>query len=210
MIRKELESIIRIAEKEWRRWGGSIEKLGGEQKIAGVQQAASYSEFVAEYWKSLDRSCSLDGNSKDPWSAAFISFCFKSAGAEKLFFCSCSNAIIFSFLHLYRSDTMVLLDAEKYPVKRGDLLWTSEKNNGIPSEIIGYDAVCNFINLLSKNISKPFLSHADIVTNVTDEFVESVAGDVHNTVIQRQFGIDEKGLLVDCNHNFLGLLRIRL
>jgi hypothetical protein len=209
VLRQELERIISIAEKEWRRWGGSVDKLGGEQKVVGVQQVSPYNEYVAEYWKSLDQSCSLNGNSEIPWSAAFISYCFKSAGAESLFFCSYSNAIIFSFLHLHRSDMTILLDASKYPVQRGDLLWTSRKNNGAPYQLTDFDAVCDFIDLLSKNISEPFPSHSDIVINVADDFVETVSGDVRNTVIRTQLGVDENGMLVDYNRDLLGVLRFR-
>src|SRR5574341_1215029 len=74
-------NIVRLANQEWMRWGrGTIKEW--EPRIRGVLQ---------DYWRiGTGRRYTTEPNwwSKHPWSAAFISWIMKRAGAGNAFMCA--------------------------------------------------------------------------------------------------------------------------
>ena len=77
-------NLLSVVMDEWKRWGFSIRPLGGLAKIGGRERESPFVSFVNDYWKAVNQPA-WNGNTAQPWSAAFISFCFKTAGAGKEF-----------------------------------------------------------------------------------------------------------------------------
>jgi hypothetical protein len=77
-------ALLTTAQDEWKRWGFSTVPIHGGKSIGGLEGQQPYVQFVNDYWVAVGKP-SLNGKSPYPWSAAFISFCFKTAAAGTAF-----------------------------------------------------------------------------------------------------------------------------
>ena len=76
--------LVQAALDEWERWGFSTVPVHGKKAIGGTETKAPYVTFVNSYWKTVGQP-TWNGNTKQPWSAAFISFCFSKGQAANAF-----------------------------------------------------------------------------------------------------------------------------
>ena len=219
------DTLIETAAKEWEFFGkdeGSNDKF---VKVNGVNKRKEtvkpFEDRVADYWLSIPQSDykrlmeaftpssgRLDGTLDIAWSAAFISYCMKTAGAGADFPFSSGHAtwIIKSIKNRKAGRLAAPLVGYKpgeMEVKLGDLVGNPRESG------VTYD------NAVSKGW---FLSHTDIVVHIdrAAKKVFTLGGNVGQSVGRKTFSLTDlgalasgSGLMVHIVNNIAGTRKMR-
>ncbi len=168
-------NIVKIANQEWVRWGrGSIKE--GDQNIRSM---------LEDYWVTgTGRRLSEPGWwSKHPWSAAFISWVMKKAGAGKAFKYSSAHAVYIKAAKGNRlannNNPFKAYRIREVKPQLGDLVCKSRAGSGA-----NYD-----------NIRPGHKTHCDIVTEVHPSHLITIGGNVRNSVSKTIVPIDANGFI---------------
>ena len=166
-----------IALKEWQFFNRGTKK---EYENVAYQR-------VGDYWKQgLGRN--LDGRDRDaPWSAAFISWVMKKAGAGNKFKYSASHSVYIREAIKNRKNNVPHAGFKGYKInevapKVGDLVCASR---GKDAGKVGYDT------------TRSYSSHCDIVVATRPGEIDVIGGNVKNSVWKRPLKIDSQGKLID-------------
>lgn len=144
------------------------------------------SDVLVSYWKSVDKLFSNNDmqnssiHASYPWSSAFISYLFQKAGAGGKFPYSAAHSGYFQVAKSYRDDSSASLRGfriTEYAPKVGDLVVYSRESGK------GYDTHGHFA------------SHGELVIKVGNGFIETVGGNVGDSVKKSRFKTDSKGYL---------------
>jgi hypothetical protein len=178
------QKIVRIANQELARWGnGAIKETDPRTR-----------RMLQDYWKTgVGRSVS-DAQLGDPafqareensWSAAFISWVMRTAGAGDAFKCSRAHATytraaIDNRLANNNNPFKAYRITELAP-QVGDLVCNSRAGSGAT-----YD-----------NIKRGMFTHCDIVTEVRPGSLTVVGGNVNNSVARKTRRTDGSGRITD-------------
>ena len=176
------QQIVRIANQELARWGnGAVKET--EPRVRRVLQ---------DYWKTgtgNNYSEAQVGNpafqNAHPWSAAFISWVMKTAGAGNAFRYSSAHATYTK----WAKDNRLANNANPFKAYRmtelapqvGDVVCKRREGSGAT-----YD-----------NIQPGMKTHCDIVTAVRPGSFTAVGGNVNNSVAQKTLRTDAKGFITD-------------
>ena len=215
------EAAVQIALREWRAFGQQVvlpntELPEDEEREQGLWQR------VGEYWwLGLDPSWpqagwtgihnengqvfpeSQDGNYA--WSAAFISYVMRMAGAGSRFPYSeaHSDYINAARRHGLGSEPGTVITAERvevYAPQRGDLMCYWRGRNAITYDDLPTDR---------------FPSHCDIVVAVTSFELEVIGGNVDNAVAMKRIPVTSDGhlagpdgIVLDPDHHYFVVLRV--
>ncbi len=168
--------IARLATQEWRRWS-----QGRTKESDPVMRST-----LADYWQNGTGTHFNEPGwwSKYPWSAAFISWILRRAGTGNAFRYSPAHAnyIIAAKQNRLRSNTNPVKAyrvAEVAP-QVGDLVCQSRANSGAT-----YD-----------NIQPGMATHCDIVTAVRPGEIQTIGGNVSNSVTLRKVPTDGQGRII--------------
>jgi hypothetical protein len=205
------QRLIEAAEREWRYFGGSTRDLDDVWAIAGEEADEPYRSRVGVYWRSVGRP-EWDGGIDEPWSAAFISWCFETAGAGGLFSPDETHSVYMDRIrrHEGMAGALVLRPAADAPVAPGDLIWNSRR----PGPAYPYPgfplSYAEAVALLEAGMF--FASHADIVVAVGQGWCESIGGNVSNvdpggSVTRSTWRLDEAGRLADVRKPWIGVVK---
>jgi hypothetical protein len=197
--------LVDIALGEWKRFGFSTRPLHGKDRIVGLESAAPYVDYVNDYWKAVGEP-TLNGNSAIAWSAAFISFCFKEAGAGEAFPVDAGHAgycsRIMRFPELYSG--LAILDPASAMIAIGDLVLAARSGDGCTNPPDSHD---DAMKLLRKGSF--FCSHADLVVDVREREFDAVGGNVSNSVTRTTFA-SRSGKVADPRGVWLAVVRSHL
>ena len=118
--------LIETALGEWDFFGRSTRGLDDDWNLAGDQADEPFRSRVGLYWAAVGRP-ELDGGSDEPWSAAFISWCFAAAGAGAAFSGHDTHSVYVDRIrrHDGMSPALVLAPPAAAPLAPGDLIWNS-------------------------------------------------------------------------------------
>jgi len=169
------ENAVKLAQQEWARWGkGTIKE--SDTNIRPVLQ---------DYWKTGTGQARTEPNwwSKVPWSAAFISWIMKKAGAGKDFRYSAAHA---NYIKAAK-DNRRANNANPFKAYRineispqpGDLVCACRE-----SCQANYD-----------NISSGMPTHCDIVTERHPGYIVTIGGNVNQTVGRKTVPLDANGFI---------------
>ena len=168
------QKLVFIAKQELKRW-------------QGVSELSDHlTKTLIDYWKVVGmnfseaqmKSSSVHANY--PWSSAFISFVFHKAGAQDQFPYSSAHAGYFQVAKKNRDNKNAPLRGfriTEYAPQLGDLVVNTRQSGA------GYDST-GF-----------FASHGEIVVEVGKGYIKTIGGNVQDSVIQRTFKTNSKGLL---------------
>ena len=136
-------------------------------KVGG--QVQPYRSHISQYWAVVGFP-KWDGATPQPWSGAFISWCFETAGIDGDFDATHSIYVDRIRRHKDMPAELVLSSPETAVVEPGDLLWNGrDKKHPTPD----YETA---IALLKAGTF--FLSHVDIVISVDGDSCTSIGGNV--------------------------------
>lgn len=170
-------------------------KSNGKQ---GSETDDPYVGFVGEYWKSINLN--LDGLSVDdngdriPWSAAFVSFVVRKAGAgDKFLYADAHHHYIRQAL-LAAEDGVagtayVAKKFEGYVPVVGDIV---AKGRGSAKNFTWDKALAK----ARKNKDRNYISHCDVVVEVGDKFIRTIGGNVENSVTIKTWKTNKAGNLL--------------
>ncbi|MGI3449924.1 DUF2272 domain-containing protein [Citrobacter arsenatis] len=176
-----------IAVDEWHFFGEQRYNSNGGIIHSGHKEGEDgWWQRVGLYWKKIGRD-DLDGRDHDwPWSAAFISWVMRQAGAEDRFSYSASHAtyISKSIRDRNQGNAKALywgyrLNERKPQV--GDLVcWDRD-----PDKVVDYD---------HQHLGN-YSSHTDLVVSVGTDQIEVIGGNVGNSVTRRPLALSAEGYL---------------
>lgn len=174
------EALLRQVFIEWNRFA----------KGTAREQDQPYAGYIGEMWQAIGQN--LDGTNRDvPWSAAFISFVVRNAGAAYANFrfaaahsVFCNDAINARLLgRTNRPFWGYRIDEQKPEL--GDII---QRNRG--GNAFSFDFAENHAN---------FVSHSDIVIEVREKVVRVMGGNVGDTVSMagdiQEYELDANGFL---------------
>ena len=154
-------------------------------------------ERVNEYWQNVGRD-DLDGTDRDwPWSAAFISWVMKEAGASDRFEYSASHSTYIADAVASRKNgdsdaAFIAYRLDEYSPQVGDLVGFSRQAG------ITFDS------------QPPYKSHTDIVVAVRDGEIDVIGGNTSDSVTLRTFQTDAQGRLIDPSRDWFVVLSNQL
>lgn len=182
-------NVSAIAIDEWHFFGEQRYNRSGAIIHSGHKEGEEgWWQRVGVYWAKIGRD-DLDGRDHDwPWSAAFISWVMRKAGAGERFSYSASHAtyISNSIRDRNQGNTNALywgyrLNERKPQV--GDLVcWDRD-----PDKVVDYD----------HQYLGNYSSHTDIVVSVGIDEIEIVGGNVGNSVTRRPLVLTAEGFLAE-------------
>lgn len=200
-----------IAIEEWIWFGSQTMDAKGKVTLAGHKEfdltlgkgGESYAARVGRYWSEGTRTKGLDGTDRDsPWSATFISWVVRRAGAGDRFNYSIRHAVYVS---------QAIRDLRDRRVDAG--YWAYRLDEVKPS--IG-DIVCwgreSGVDYDHQK-SGDYDGHCDIVVSVAEDHIEIIGGNVSQSVTRRPLPLDSTGHLspdVVSGENLFALMKVRI
>ena len=181
-----LEHIIAVAGAEWDFFGKQSYDGGGHLVHAGhTEGEEGFYERIGTYWLVGTGTHSVDGRNHDmPWSAAFISWVFRTAGAGTRFRYSTQHSVYISqgirdFLNKRTDAGFGCMRLNERQPQPGDLVCWSRQQG------IDYD----------HQNGGNYAGHTDIVTKVSDGQVFVIGGNVGDSVSRRILRTNSSGFL---------------
>lgn len=177
------QKIVQICNEEWEFFENQTTDINGNYLKRGKTETdLGYWERVGVYWNSVGKN--LTGKNTDyPWSAAFISYIMKKAGA--------GNNFKYSTLHsVYIRAAIAAKNTPGAPFK-------GYKVNELKlkvGDLVGYNREPN---VTYDNLPPYFKSHCDIVVAVRPNEIDVIGGNVGNSVTKKTLRIDSNGKLTD-------------
>jgi hypothetical protein len=175
---------LKLLETEWQAWGQQTMEIDGSVTSAGHKEyEPEFAKRVNRYWRE-SLGLNHTGNDDIPWSAAFISWVFKTAGAGPAFTYSPrhSTYLFKAILASQDADTKDLFVGHRpkdYRAKPGDLVGRARQSG------IDFDHQKN----------GEYLSHSDIVVSVGNDALDVIGGNVDNSVTRRTLALDANGTI---------------
>jgi len=192
---KGKQRIIKIANQEWDFFGRqTIQMDQSGESIPHVghweDDGDPWSSRVNWYWRAVSKP-GLDGfDCKEPWSAAFISWVMQQAGLSRGQFPASDAHWNYINYFVGRSDgpngAFISHAITEYSPKPGDLICATRGTHGfIP--VYGQDPAA-----VLRSHSK---LHCDIVVEKRGNLIQSIGGNVRNSVSKTQLALGSNGLL---------------
>lgn len=190
--------------EEWHKFGEQTYDIRGRATNVGHKEGETpYWQYVGDYWKFGVNNDTLTGRDHSvPWSAAFISWVMRRAGAGSRFHYSPQHSI-----YIFRAIKDLLQgkpDAGFYCYQLRE--WKPQ---------VG-DLVCwarrDGIDYQRQN-GGDYPGHCDVVVEVGADHIQIVGGNVGDSVTKRPLGLNDGGFLEAINQggaNLFGIMRCRL
>lgn len=205
-----VDKLVEVATAEWAFFGFSTRALNDQWAIGGDEQDAPYRQRVQQYWSVVGHP-TWDGTTPQPWSGAFISWCFETAGAGNLFEGSAKHSVYVDWIRRDKDGPgFDLADPASATVAPGDLIWNSRRDNTTS------DAPKNHVEAIKRlKQGDMFISHVDIVVAVRAGQCDSIGGNVSDaspggSVTKSTWRLDGSGHIADPRKSWIGIVKTRL
>lgn len=186
------DKILDLLEHEWSFFGKQTENAAGALTHAGHKEnQEGFFERVGKYWhEALGET--LDGRDDTPWSAAFVSWIMKKAGAGNRFHYSAVHATYLSRaisdrLNHNPASFFLGFRLHEHTPQLGDLIGRARQPR------IDYD----------HQAGGQYLSHSDIVFAKRHDEIDVIGGNVSNSVTKRTLKLDAHGHLTSTSGYFV-------
>jgi hypothetical protein len=203
------EDLIAVARREWTRWGGPVVRLDGSRSgfaSSTMENEHPYWTYVGDYWGALNSD--QDGRDPPAWSAAFISYCFKEAGAGGRFPYQDNHSRYVAQIEASRDfGGLTLMDPETVALTPGDLIWAARSGDGCRTPPATFAAARTEVRRIYQGTAGSFCSHSDIVVAVHAGQTDVIGGNVKQAVTRTTYKLDAQGRISDGRRNFIGVIR---
>jgi hypothetical protein len=219
------QDVVAIALREWRLWGQGVDDDPPDTRPLPAPQdkperQAGLWQRVGEYWWIGQDAGSREGNWTGmhddtgamfdargdgyyAWSAAFISYVMRIAGAASGFPYSASHSTYINLAAVGASPRLQAQRVQDYAPAPGDMICTGR----------GRAASMKFEDLPTQS---PFPSHCDIVVGVRPGMLTVMGGNVDDAVTEKHVPTTAAGLLagpdgavVDTRYPWFVVLRVK-
>lgn len=193
-----------IASEQGTFFGRQTYDLNGHQDHLGHKEGENgWYQRVGDYWLEGTNTSGVDGQDHGmPWSAAFISWVMKQAGALSRFRYSTQHSVYIS---------QGIRDYLKQRQEAG--YWTQRLNEAKPEvgDLVcwGREAGVDYDHQKDGN----YKGHTDLVVEVAGDRIWVIGGNVGNSVTRRPLRLDASGYLspiVSNGENLFGLMKNRI
>jgi hypothetical protein len=186
---------------EWAFFQRSTISLNGASSVGLREYDDGGWQRVGDYWKEIGGAYkNLTGKDRGtPWSAAFISWCMKQAGAGNKFPYAPGHATYINAAIKNAGSVGAPLVGHRltdYAPKVGDL--------------IGYWRGGNKITFDNARQVGWYESHTDIVVEVGNGVVYTIGGNVMHSVTRRASRLNANGLLIDKRENWFVVIENKI
>lgn len=191
-----LKKLDEVTSQDHKDWGGQTTTPKGEPIKAGHKENEdSHYKKVGEYWSDTAMA-GTDGKDTDqPWSAAYISSAHKRAGVT-------------NFPPSIRHSTYIkdAIDARKAGDKDAPYHgFKPEERAPKQGDLVCFGRADSSATFDDQQGGK-YPSHCDFVKKVGDGYIETLGGNVGDSVSTRKFSTDENGKLNDPNQRWIAVL----
>lgn len=192
--------LISICEAEYKKFGnGTLKEYEDEVykrvghywlELAKTEQYKSWSGYNGKSGVKFSSSGKILSNKNQPWSAAFISFVMREAGAGSSFSYAPSHSVyIVKALEAAKKATskelFVARRHKSYSPKLGDLIACERQPKVNP----------NFDTYKAYASAGKYEAHCDIVTEVHSSHLITIGGNVSNSVSKKKWALDENKMI---------------
>lgn len=203
------ETVVAVATREWRLFGG---RDYDPDDTAEPERADGLWQRIGEYWwigldagspesgwtgrhDGLGRDFPTDRDAAFAWSAAFVSYVMRIAGAGSRFPYAPDHAEYINAAREGGDWVVVALDPAHHAPRPGDLICRGR---------------AHAVGLRFAALPAPrFPSHCDIVvSDPANRMIAAIGGNVGNAVTRRWFDVDSEGRLVPADPPWLAVLRV--
>lgn len=194
---------VETAISEWDRFEHQSYNLQGQTTHTGRKEGEDpWYKRIGDYWKNGVNDSTLDGRDDVPWSAAFISWVMRTAGANGRFNYSPQHSVYIS---------RAIRDLKRANTDAGYWCYRLHAERPSPGDIVCW-ARQPGIDYDNQN-GGDYKGHCDVVVSVGDDHVEIIGGNVGNSVTRRPLKLLEDGTIkpiVQHGENLFGLMKCRL
>lgn len=194
-----IDNLVVLAHQEWDYFGNQEYDLQRKRLRTGRKETDDgFWQRVGQYWRD-GTGKNLTGKNDDyPWSAAFISYLFRHAGAGDRFKYSAQHSV-----YIRRAIKAKLADDAKYG------MWGFRLTEYSP--VIG-DLICytRESGISYDTQSADYKSHSDLVVDVKPGELLVIGGNVGNSVSLKHVKISANGRVTDSNEAWFAALANRI
>lgn len=194
---------VDTAVSEWDRFEHQTYNLQGQTTHVGRKEGEDpWYKRIGDYWKHGVLDSTLDGRDDVPWSAAFISWVMRTAGANGRFNYSPQHSVYIS---------RAIRDMKRNNTDAGYWCYRLHAERPSPGDIVCWGRQAG-IDYDHQN-GGDYKGHCDIVVSVGDDEIEIIGGNVGNSVTRRPLKLLEDGTIkpiVQHGENLFGLMKCRL
>lgn len=169
------ERVVNVALEEWDWFGRAERDVAGRLLRRGaLEHTSPHRERIGLYFAQGANRPGVDGDDGIPWSAAFVCWVMRQAGAGLQFPRSAGHATYIRRAWAARTEPtapFVAHPPNDYAPRVGDIVAYARSDEPLD---LG-------------NLPRWFSSHGDIVVDVEDDALVVVGGNVSNTVLRRRF-----------------------
>lgn len=198
------DRLVAVATREWNFFERTTRPLDDNWQLGANQDAEPFTSRIGEYWSAVGRP-DWDGLTPEPWSAAFISWCFREAGAGDRFRGDETHSVYVDRIrrHDGMSPALVLHDPALAVPRVGDLIWNSRGERDPPQ------SYAEALDQLDEG--RFFDSHVDVVVATGNGVCSSIGGNVWHvkvggSVTRSDWRTDAKGRLADPRKTWIGVI----
>lgn len=178
-------ALVQVAEQEWTFFGQQEYDIDGGLVHAGHKETQlGFAERIGQYWVEGTDTHGLSGTNDVPWSAAFISWIMKTAGAGMLFRYSTQHS---------RYISQAIRDRRSNRPGIGFLGYRLSECKPSVGDLVcwGREPGVDFDNQMGGN----YKGHCDVVVQVDADRIWIIGGNVGDSVTKRPLRLDASGLL---------------
>lgn len=194
-----IQKILEVANREWQFFGQQAIDKSGNLVHRGMRETdETFWQRVGIYWQEgVGRN--LNGRNTDfPWSAAFISYVMKTAGAGDRFKYSAQHSVYITWAIKNRTRNVANAAFLGFRLNErapdlGDLVCYAREAG------IGYDTTTAL-----------YKSHCDIVVAKRAGEIDVIGGNVSNSVSRKTLATNSSGLLADTHHPWFAVIQNKL
>lgn len=188
------QNIAQLAEQEWERWGRGTKKETDREML----------DVLAEYYRTAtgewpdDRLHDPAWHAKYPWSAVFISWIMRKAGAGGRFKYSRAHWEYVAAAKQNRQRGDAANPFWAYRIHElapalGDLVCKARSNSGLNYDNVDVPLNGSWQGRPVRTNNK--YSHSDVVTRIESGWLTAIGGNVKHSVSDSRFKLDGRGFI---------------
>lgn len=189
-------ALLETVNQEWKFWEEQTLESKRLIKRGKRETQETYWQRVGDYWQSIGKNYT-GKNTNQPWSAAFISWSMKEAGAGDDFKYSIRHSTYITDAIANRKEgrldaPFVGYKVSEYAPQEGDLVCYSRAS------------------WVSYNTTGNYPSHCDVVVSAAIDEIEVIGGNVTNSVSKKILKVDSEGKVADTGYSWFAVLKNNL
>jgi|GEM_PF-5407468 len=198
------DRLVGLCGQEWQFFGQQTYDLNGRiEKVGHKEGEDGWYQRIGTYWLDGVHLPNIDGRDHDvPWSAAFISWTMRIAGADQRFHYSAQHSV---YIYQAIRDFLQKRDSAGY------WCWRLNELKPSPGDVICWSREPG-IDYDHQN-GGDYKGHCDVIVEVNGSEVQVIGGNVGDSVTKRPIALDAAGFIkptTENGENLFALMECRI